>query len=515
MKNSREKGSEYLKKLKFRRQFLVGPNKYVPNIFWNNQKLSHGFILSIHQDLTYLSKEKDGHRITLIGVAVDCENPYKTDAEITTSLLKSFDDINSVIRASKPLAGRWVLICQDAENTFIFTDPCGLRQVYYHSNRKNSWCASQPTLINQVKDLAITSEKSILNLKNSAWFKKKESAWVGDKTIYENCFHLMPNHYLNLDDGTQVRFFPKEPIPAIENENKLIVKVAMYLKNIILGLDYKFPIKICLTAGFDSRLLLAASVDISDRVLYSTDKLGVLNKYYDDIYIPKELGQKFNLNHEIIDSTKNPPSWFSQILTQNVSLARTSPFLRKTKAIYSKLANNDTEYILINGNVAEMVRINEPIVNYESSYDAEASPTNLEPLLNFYGYKNIYVNQEIVRWIETLDISAISEVTVFDMFHWENRMGNWGALFPAELDIAAESISPLNCRLLLETCFKVPRTQRMAPEFIFFKGVIKQLWPEVLSEPVNPGPRGWGLLKKNLKKKIPISTVKFIQKITG
>ncbi|SHE35060.1 hypothetical protein SAMN05443144_101109 [Fodinibius roseus] len=504
---------ELLTKLKFRRQFLIGPTEYSPNKYWKTEKLYHGLVLSIHTDLNFFSGVRNGCKITLIGIAVDCTSPYKNAPEIISSILESCGDILSVITASKPLAGRWVILFQDKENSFLFTDPCGLRQVYYYTDNEHLWYASQPTLINQVTKLPLTSDESILRFKNSMQFKQKESAWIGDKTAYENCFHLMPNHYLDLNDCCQVRFFPNEPIATSQNENELIPETAQYLQNIILGLDHKFNIRICLTAGFDSRLLLAASVDISDSVIYSTDTLGIMDGYCDDIYIPKRLARKFNLHHEVINSATNPPSWFSRLLAKNVHLARTSPLLRKTKSIYSAISDNGVDYILINGNVTELVRIHERAVNYEPFIDDETRRINLNPLLNFYDYNSAYINREIEKWVKTFDISAIDGITVFDMFYWEQRMSKWGALFPAELDIAKESISPFNCRLLLETCFKVPREQRIAPEIPFFRGVIKQLWPEILSEPINPGPRGWGLLKQNIRRRLPAGMVKVIQKM--
>src|SRR5699024_10037646 len=122
----------------FRRQFLLGPERYLHNKYWRIQKLKHQLFLSIHKDLSFLSKEKNELRITLIGLAVDCTSPAKKTDAIINNLLGCFTDIYSVINASKPLAGRWILICQDANNSYIFTDPCGLRQVYF-STGTNFW----------------------------------------------------------------------------------------------------------------------------------------------------------------------------------------------------------------------------------------------------------------------------------------------------------------------------------------------------------------------------------------
>ena len=512
MTNIKPKGKgKFSRKLKFRRQFLLGHTQYRPNKYWNVKKLAHNLFLSVHQDLSFFSKRKKDRTITLIGTAIDCIYPFKTHSQIVTDLLHNFNSIDSVINKSKPLAGRWIVICQNAHNTLIFTDPCGLRQVYFFTG-KNSCCASQPTLINQVEKLIETTNEEILKLINSATYKNTESAWIGNKTVYENCQHLMPNHYLDLNKCSQLRFFPKKPLSILKSSDMLTSRAASYLKNIMTGLNHRYDLQVGLTAGFDSRLLLAASVDIYDEISYLTDDLGQLKNYHDDIYVPKKLAQKLKLAHSIkAHNNEQIPNWFYDLLSQNVSEARINPVLPKIKTIYRILAANNSEHISLNGNVIETVRIMEKNLKYEASHH---SMSRIDFILGFTGYNNQYVRDEVNLFINSFDISLITGATLLDIFYWEQRMGNWGALYPAELDIAAETISPFNCRLLLETCLKAERKLRLPPDYVFFKEIIWKLWPEVLSEPINPGPRGMGKFKKVLRENLPTSAIKLLRKMT-
>jgi hypothetical protein len=514
MNNMLEEKTQFLEKIKFRRQFLLGTNSYQPNKHWQVQKLDHSLFLSVHEDLNFLSKKKNGYTITLIGIAIDCTDPSKTDNAIITTLLQSFSDIHSVIKASKPLAGRWVLICQNANNTFIFADPCGMRQVYFYTG-KESWCASQPTLINQVQNLSETSNTDILTFKNSPDYKKRESAWIGNQTAFDNCLHLMPNHYLDLNSCSTKRFFPKKSLSTYDNIDELVADAATYLKNIINGLEQRYDLKVGLSAGFDSRLVLAGSVDTNKDILYITDDLGRFKSYHADLYVPKNLAEKFALNHTIIKhKDKFPSPWFNKILSTNVAEARVKPVLPKIKTIYTKLIDKDSEHISLNGNVTEIVRISNQKLKFEPIDGHYKYSENIDMAFNYAGYNNSYVKNRIISWMDSIDISLIQEATFIDMFYWEQRMGNWGALYPAELDIAHETVSPFNCRLLLETCLKVPRKQRIAPEFTFFREIISTLWAELLSEPINPGPKGLGLIKKVLREKLPLSLVKYLQKVS-
>src|SRR5699024_3101951 len=202
-----------------------------------------------------------------------------------------------------------------------------------------------------------------------------------------------------------------------------------------------------------------------------------------------------------------------KLLAKNVLEARVSPILPKVKSIYAKLCTLKPNTILISGNVTEIVRIREEATEYDPLIDRNNNANNLEPLLDLFGYNNDYVKDEVDSWLKTVDLSLIPESTAIEIFYWEQRMSTWGALHPAEVDIAAEAISPFNCRLLLETCLKVPRTLRIAPQCTFFREVIKRNWGEVLLEPINPGPKGFGLLKKTLRDNLPPMMVKQLRRL--
>ncbi|MBJ3793540.1 hypothetical protein I8J38_34180, partial [Bacillus sp. OA1] len=75
---------------------------------------------------------------------------------------------------------------------------------------------------------------------------------------------------------------------------------------------------------------------------------------------------------------------------------------------------------------------------------------------------------------------------ILDLFYWEQRMGNWGTMYQAEQDIAIEEFCPFNNRRLLIALLKLEKEYRQGPEHIIYKKMINSLWPETLSEPINP-----------------------------
>ena len=57
------------------------------------------------------------------------------------------------------------------------------------------------------------------------------------------------------------------------------------------------------TAGNDTRLLLAASRDVCDNVFYYINKIPRYNEKHQDIVIPSQLFQKIGLNFNILEYT--------------------------------------------------------------------------------------------------------------------------------------------------------------------------------------------------------------------
>jgi hypothetical protein len=73
------------------------------------------------------------------------------------------------------------------------------------------WCASQPELIRAVQHMPLNTDTSLLQFFIDPAHARQQSSVVGTKTLYQNCFHLLPNHYLRLGALRPTRFYPTEP----------------------------------------------------------------------------------------------------------------------------------------------------------------------------------------------------------------------------------------------------------------------------------------------------------------
>lgn len=509
MKNPNEtEGMVSPERFFFRRQFLLGPKKIVPNPYWSCIPLPHELFLSVHNDLPYATSSKGEVTLTLIGEALDPFCPSLTNTEVLLSLIDKALELDVLIEATKPLAGRWILLFQNLQGTYLFTDPCGFRQVFYHADGEHVWCASQPELIRFMSPLTLRSDVPMKQFITDPCFAKEESAWVGSSTIYESCFHLMPNHFLHLEGLEQKRFYPRTSVQPLDAAS-IVEKASEILQGTMTALTARYPVTLALTAGWDSRVLLAASKHVRERIEYFVYQYGTMTVKHPDVRVPGMLSQKLDLKFVVRKPASKLSEEFVSMLAQNVTAAR---FLPKTHSIYQKMMTGESR-ININGNGSEICR------NFFDKYGKQAlydlSAEELSCLL--YGKKAQpeFAVRELQKWKESFNDLPKGSWNLLDFLYWEQRLGNWGAQYPAEQDVAIEEISPFNCRLLLEILISAPRSMRTAPDYVLYQDLIRHLWPETLLIPINPLPKRQLVqrLKQQIHKSLPASMERKLKKL--
>ncbi len=470
--------TEFLNVIRFRRQFLLGPNKFNPSQNWNSIQINHNLVVSVHPEVIITSKLSDEKAIIIIGNIVDPLNPHLNISEIVNKIFENSNSIEDVIQCTHSLAGRWLLVFQDEKDTKIFTDPCGFRSAYYVYSEDGFWCGSQPEIINSVTRLVVDDDTLLNAFRFSPDRARNESAWIGNRTIYSDCVHLMPNHYLSVRHAKQIRFYPVEN--SEKRDPSTIVDIASaILKGTLEAIAGRQKVLQALTAGWDSRVLLAASRNYTDNIEYFIDRKGTLPEKHQDVWVPKLLAKKLGVNLNVINSIEDPPDWFVSALSDNVTGAR---ILSKSRTIYHHLKNNETR-VNINGNGSEICR------NFFDKYlQVQSNQISCKELASKLGYPNdLYVINELKSWRDNLISFGGTNANILDFLYWEQRLGNWGAQYPAEQDIAIEEFSPFNCRMLIEELLKTPRDIRAAPHYTIYRDIIRSMWPAALSIPINPG----------------------------
>lgn len=96
-------------------------------------------------------------------------------------------------------------------------------------------------------------------------------SWIpGPLTAHEGLARLLPNHYLDLADWRPVRFWPRPDFATGCAPEAAVEIVAERMQGFIAAAADEARVGVTLTAGFDSRMVLAASRSVAGRLEYFT-----------------------------------------------------------------------------------------------------------------------------------------------------------------------------------------------------------------------------------------------------
>lgn len=468
------------KRLLFRRQFILGPRFLTGFPAWKRLDVGPSIRLTVHPDLPTCRAVEGTASVTLLGYILDPYRLHDHDADILQRLLRHLEDggsRQSLIGLTYPLGGRWILIVKNQQAEWLFNDPCGFRQVFFaRPPSKGLWCASQPELLAETLDLAPNPE-AVAFIRASGR-RNPQYWWPGDSSLYGEVRHLQPNHYLDLKTGTDHRFWPHgdlTPRPAMD----VVAENGRLLRGLIESASRRFELALGVTAGKDTRALLAASRPIRHQLYPFTLLYWNLTRDSPDVRIPNRLLTRLGLPHHLIVCPSRVDKKFRKLCARNMTTAHDC-YASIARGLFdgyppSRACLMGTAIGTTVGAYRRRLRRGRPQTDPES--------VDAETLAWLTDQEHPFAVEALRRWRSGLNQT---NVPVLDLFYWEGREGNWQAMAQSERDVAQEMFSPFSCRLFLANALAVPESYRAGPSYAFIRSIILDLWPEVLSESINP-----------------------------
>lgn len=459
-------------KLQFRRQFLLTKAPITTLADWKCLKVDQ-YYLYAHSDLEINQVADPKKVIVLIGDLYDSEKPEKGNADILKDIIASANSMEGFVSRVKRYAGCYALLFIGDKEAVILHDARALREIYYCTKSNQIVCGSQPNLLTKFANPEIkpTSDHDLLDFyKNHLW----DSRWVGDETYYQGVKHLPPNHYLDINRREACRYWPNEPIKRLDLD-EAVSKSCKFLQGIMRAIAHRHSVMMAVTAGTDSRTLLAASRGIQDKIHYYINNKG-LGHNHPDISTPRKICESIKVPFYVHDVPKDVDDEFRRIYLSNTFLA-TEQLL---PSIYNVYFKNHSEKTCILG-VGEIGR---------TFFGKQTKNLNSYRMAYKLTYKKCsYVIRQCEQLLaEMMPVARKFHINVLSLFYWEQRLGNWGAVKNSESLIALEKLDPYNSHLLNEIFLGVDekyRDYRQAP-CILFREMIRSMWPELLEWPVNP-----------------------------
>lgn len=361
----------------------------------------------------------------------------------------------AVERLLYDVGGRYaVLIVKNGQLT-VYNDACGTRSVFY--SRKSSEVASHFKLIlDGLEDRSLEELPGKDALGDLSW----------DRTQSPFVRSLLPNHKISVGAGGQVRFFPLEENPALalSGEERVELVYRLWREQLDYMSSAGKPIAFSMTAGLDSRMLLALARGHSDKYSSftytsteavkgkaSTTRWSELGSI--DYYGVEQMSMFLPEGHQYIAVPGERPSdpmmaWVEDnraVLKANSTHSHNRRLLPRYMELFS-----NPQTVHYRGNLLEIGRLAQRGVEGSRR---EGFDRMLTRLIRGAGLPVDGALRRAHRESERLGYESISDdYDLTDIFFWEQRHGRWFSQVLNETDVVFDTLTPFNVRRIID-CF--------------------------------------------------------------
>lgn len=463
-------------RLRFRRQFLVTPRSAdLPG--WSHRVVGAHNVYA-HPDLALTVHEAAARTLVLLGFAIDPDHPERDDAAVLAAVAEDWENGAEQDTLDR-LSGRFALFAFSGDAIVVHTDATGMRTVEYRWTGDEFHAASQSYLLAEVEPLADGGRAE--QFWGSPYGRSDREAFLpGDTTLFHDVERLLPNHRLDVRERRQVRVWPRGPLAATTRAEAVSHATAR-LSASIGGAARRFPLSLPLTAGYDSRTVLAATPrELRRGLLVYTLLYRHLSARSADVAIPSRLARRLELSHRLVDCRRVPDAGWREAYTANTPLAHYEDWGMIAKGI---LDGHPADAVALKGNASEVAR------NYYWKGGVRPPTATAADVLALQpGWADIpFVATAVERWFEeAAPIAERAGIGLDVLFYWEHRCGSWQAQSQLEWDIAQEVFTPFSNRRLLETLLGVP-AEDIGPEgTVLLREFMAATEPGLLEVPFNP-----------------------------
>ncbi len=472
--------------LYLRRQFILSPAPVKNGNVFISHKIHPEYYLHRHPDLPFAETEKYDRKLYVLGNIFDPFHPDFTNEDIISGL--AHYPVDQMLKKCDDYSGRYAIICYDENNFKLFHDFMSHFKVYWTCKEGRVWCGSQPHILAKELGIPKTSDRNKRDFFNSPVFKRSEYVDLFRYTLYDEIEHLQPNHCLDLLRNRTERYWPSENIKK-KSRKTVVSGISSMLTGYLRSASKKYDLMIPVTAGFDSRLLLAASKDISDKCLYYINKNPGMNERSPDIRIPRKLLSLLGKQLIINEYREEVDPEFETLYRLNCQVS----FMQRLPLIYNVYYQRYQPLLNVPANGAEAF-----LYRWWPGVHNEIDAFQLAKVFRYERFP--FFTNVISEWLaEVKPYCKRYQIDLSNILYLEYRMANWATQFQVNKDIAQDEFFPFNSRRLVQDFLSINPYFRQVNSRFIMKKLMRILWKETLNAPVNPS------LKNHIKHLIDLS----------
>lgn len=462
-------------------QFLLTdtPNAAIPED-WLSDNIGN-WSLSFDSALPIIRLEQEdgqslgwilGYPITDKGVLLDGKT-LALSKEVTQTDISLEDFIYS-------FGGRFAVAIVTGQAPRFYLDPCGSLSAVF--SRDKRIVASIPGLI-PYDDL--TTDRC--RLARGIGIPATNGMYPLGLTLRCGIDRLLPNHFLDLGRWQVNRHWPRRPLAEPIAVAEAISDIADVVKRNISAIVARKQTRLTLTAGRDSRMLLACARNHAHEIECLTVEIGDDGSQI-DCEIASQIYQKLNIKHTLLGKVTperdDLDEWMYRISYSTGEMRGLS-----CATAMKKLSGHD--HALLKGNAGEIAR-----GFYWFDDDSEDSVIPPERLaFHCHCPPHEEVLSRARHWLEVTP--AADSLQLLDLFYIEQRLGCWAGVWPYADCEAGFNIFPMCHRVVTERMLRLPTAYRRSGRLM--QDIIAQEWPELLRWPFNKA-HGQGQLTARVRK---------------
>ncbi len=363
------------------------------------------------------------------------------------------------------LTGFFIFVLDTPGARRVYLDACGALSVVYDPET-GAVGSTAPALMSEA-ECARRFQSDLheaFDVANIGWFS-------GTLTAHRGIRRLLPNHFLDLDGLDTVRHWPRGAIAVTDTPEVACADILDASTQTIRALLRSGAVAQALTAGNETRMMLAAARDMKDEIEFVTVSAAVAAL---DLHRAKELSARFGLPHRII------PLRFATDAQADDWQARTGQCVTGPHArTHPTVDALRTRPYFVGGLGGEIGRAF--FWRPDDTNQTEVTPELLWTRMGFAPHP--LGLSEMADWLES--VKGLPALLQLDLAYIELRMGSWGFCLsyctPQPVDI-----HPLISRRNFASMLSLPPewrrqangTNRMIQE------VVRAGWPEALELPI-------------------------------
>lgn len=458
-----------------RRQFVLGPEPVLADEGWLSEEIRPSLHLSRCPELAVESvTDARGRRWQLLGIAVQSAPRRPPPREQLAGL-----GSENLLEAYGSWSGRWILVGESE----LHLDASGLLGCFYRRVQRGPtpelWASSSPALLATLphRPRLRSTEPRIHWEKGMDWYPPPKSRFAGVS-------RLLPTQVLSLapERGEPVSARPPlMPVPepgSYEDTLDELQRILLTSLANVRGRNEQLWLPV--TAGLDSRLILAAAREVGLRV--STFTFRYRSMPTGDRVLPPLLAGEAGYEHQFLQPG---PLSRPRLALFDAHTAEHCVDIDRRFFARGQWSAFRPPVLVLRGGVFEVGRC-----FYHRKFPDATTDDLAETVATRFRFREFHAGSQahlegIGEWAEWVEHTPCPGLDWRDRLYLEQRLGGWASSIEQALDLTAyERAYIANSHLYISTVLTLPEEVRLVGGH--HVDLVRRMAPELLRFPFNP-----------------------------